>query len=158
MISSATSTVRGSCTEERLTDFHRYLFFLFFPFEDLIGRCRWKFMIQNMLQYVSLLFSLCVTHSHSLLIGRGNASPKKLRAEGPNSWWRALLKGCVVFNTLFVSQRLNNKQTCSQAWSVVWSLSGRKQDNVIDWDQKGHSVCIEGQREHVTVWEAKLDI
>lgn len=37
-----------------------FFFVFFFWFEDLIGRCRWKFMIQNMLQYVRLcLLSVC---------------------------------------------------------------------------------------------------
>lgn len=88
MISSATSTVWGSCTEGRRSHTRRLsslfffkIFFIFF--EDLIGRCRWTFMIQNMLQYVRL--SVCrfwlveETLKHSQL--------KSPDADGVHSFW-----------------------------------------------------------------------
>ena len=83
LIRSSTSTVRGSCTEERHhipDDFHLYLFcFLFFWGSGIwLEDAGETFMIQNMLQYVRVVSF----GSHSLTLashGPGNASPERSR-------------------------------------------------------------------------------
>lgn len=88
MISSATSTVRGSCTEERQKDTRRLsslsFFFFFGGGGEGVGRGGWGFDWKMQVKvydtkYVTVCTSCLLSVCHSLTLasdGRGNASPK----------------------------------------------------------------------------------